>query len=58
MVRPRKLKKDTRENVLRVRLTDEERKLLDEAAKTRTLETSTWARAELVALARHMLDKR
>ncbi len=58
MARPRKPKKETRENILRVRLTDDERKLLDEAARKRSLETSTWARSELVALARALRERR
>jgi hypothetical protein len=39
-----------RGNVLRIRLTDEERAMLDEAAAAVTLDTSTWARSELLAL--------
>lgn len=46
-----------RDNVLRIRLTEEERALLDQAAETRTLETSTWARSELIALAKKALDQ-
>ncbi|MBI3466463.1 MAG: hypothetical protein HY000_25905 [Planctomycetes bacterium] len=41
-----------RENVLRIRLTERERRTLDETAKTVTLETSTWARMELLKLAK------
>ena len=43
---------DSRENVLRIRLTDVERQELDAAAQERSLETSTWARSELLMLAR------
>jgi hypothetical protein len=39
-------------------MTDAERALLEEAARSRSLETSTWARSELVALARRLLAKR
>jgi Mg-chelatase subunit ChlD len=39
-------------------LTEEERTLLEEAAKSRSLETSTWARSELVALARKVCGVR
>lgn len=46
-----------RENVLRIRLTEEERALLDRAAGTKTLDTSTWARSELLALAKVELEK-
>jgi hypothetical protein len=50
--RPKKQTSDARGNVLRIRLSEEERKALDEAAQGKTLDTSTWARAELLALAR------
>jgi hypothetical protein len=40
---------------LRIRMTDAERVLLEAAAKSKSLETSTWARSELVALAREAL---
>ena len=50
-----------RENVktymLRVRMTDADRALLEEAARTKALETSTWARTELVALARKIIKQ-
>jgi hypothetical protein len=41
--------------MLRVRMTESERALLEAAAKARSLETSTWARSELVELARKRL---
>ncbi len=44
--------------MLRIRMTEAERALLEEAAKARSLETSTWARSELVALARQALKGR
>jgi hypothetical protein len=40
---------------LRIRLTQAQRTLLEEAAQSRGLETSTWARAELLALAKELL---
>jgi len=43
--------------MLRIRMTEVERALLEEAAKVKSLETSTWARSELVALARKLLRK-
>jgi uncharacterized protein (DUF1778 family) len=43
--------------MLRIRMTEEERKLLEEAAKAKSLETSTWARSELVTLARKSIGK-
>jgi hypothetical protein len=42
--------------MLRVRMTQEERELLEAAARVKSLETSTWARSELVALARSLLS--
>jgi len=50
MVRPKKPKADRRENFLRIRLTEAERKALDTLAGSKTLDTSTWARMELLAL--------
>jgi hypothetical protein len=44
--------------MLRVRMTEAERALLEEAAKSKSLETSTWARSELVALARKLLARK
>jgi hypothetical protein len=58
MARPKKPPGEGRENVLRIRLTDEERQALDEAAKSKSLETSTWARMELMALAAKVLRKK
>jgi hypothetical protein len=58
MARPAKPEGETRENVLRVRLTEEERAALDQAAKAKSLETSTWARSELITLARKLLAKK
>ena len=52
MARPKKPKADNRGNVLRIRLTEAERKALDAAAEARTLDTSTWARAELIGIAK------
>jgi uncharacterized protein (DUF1778 family) len=44
--------------MLRIRMTVADRALLEEAAKMRNLETSTWARSELVGLARKILGKK
>ena len=52
MGRPKKQTSDARQDVLRIRLSDAERKALDAAAKARTLDTSTWARMELLQLAK------
>ena len=56
--RPRKQKSDARGNVLRVRLTESERKQLDQAASASGLETSTWVRFELLSLSKKILAKR
>jgi len=42
---------------LRIRMTDAERVMLEEAARAKSLETSTWARSELIALARKVLKQ-
>jgi len=55
MARP--LKSGRKENVLRIRLTDEERGALDAAASERSLETSTWARSELLGIAKKSLRR-
>jgi hypothetical protein len=50
--RPRKGKDERRENVLRIRLTEHERKELDGAADAKSIDTSTWARMTLLESAR------
>ena len=52
MARPTKPKGEQRSNTLRIRLTGAERKALDAAANTNVLDTSTWARAVLLRLAK------
>jgi hypothetical protein len=52
MARPKKPVGEARGKFLRIRLTDDERRTLDEGAKANDLETSTWARVALLALAR------
>lgn len=44
--------------MLRIRMTEADRVLLEEAARSRSLETSTWARSELVALARKLIGRK
>jgi uncharacterized protein (DUF1778 family) len=58
MARPHKPDGETRENVLRIRLTDEERAAIDAAAKEKGLDTSTYARMELLALAKKSRPKK
>jgi hypothetical protein len=52
MARPKKPKRELRKNLLRIRLTDSERKAINAAAQARTLDMSTWARAELLQIAK------
>jgi hypothetical protein len=51
MGRPKKPAGEVRGNVLRIRLTDDERAQLDGAAQGQDRDTSSWARAALLALA-------
>jgi hypothetical protein len=55
--RRKKPENETKGYMLRIRMTEQERLLLEEAAKSKSLETSTWARSELVSLAKKMLGK-
>jgi uncharacterized protein (DUF1778 family) len=43
--------------MLRIRMSEADRALIEEAARIKSLETSTWARSELVALARKITKK-
>jgi uncharacterized protein (DUF1778 family) len=49
MARPEKMPDERKENVLRIRLTVEERALLDRAARDKT---SSWAREVLIQAAK------
>ena len=53
--RPKKAEPDAMTYMLRIRMTEADRALMEEAAKSKSLETSTWARSELVGLARKIL---
>jgi hypothetical protein len=55
--RPKKPVEEVRENFLRIRLTGDERRALDAAAKSKSLDTSAWARSELLALAKRLAKK-
>ncbi len=57
MARPSKPEGEARAKVLRIRLTEAERCLLDKAAQSKVLDTSTWARSELLTLAKKSLVK-
>jgi hypothetical protein len=56
--RPKKPTGEARGNVLRIRLTGEERRLIDEMAQSKGLDTSAWARSELLALIRAGMTKK
>jgi hypothetical protein len=49
--RPKQPPGEARGNVLRIRLTTQERQAIDAAARAAGLESATWARAKLLALA-------
>jgi len=49
--RPKKPEGEVKDNVLRIRLTPDERARLDDAAQLHGEETSTWARQMLLTLA-------
>jgi uncharacterized protein (DUF1778 family) len=56
--RHKKPESEAKDAVLRIRMTAADRALLNEAAKSLSLETSSWARSELVKLARKVLEKK
>ena len=56
--RRKKTDAEAKTYLLRIRMTQAERELLEDAAKVKSLETSTWARSELVALARKVLREK
>lgn len=58
MARPKKPPGEAKSKFIRLRVTDEERETLAKAAKVKNLETSTWARSELLSLAKKLLGKR
>jgi uncharacterized protein (DUF1778 family) len=43
--------------MLRVRMTEDERRLLEQAARIKSLQLSSWVRSEMVSLARKVLQK-
>lgn len=55
--RPSKPEEQARTNILRIRLTVTERAELDQAAILKSLETSSWARSELLSLSRKLRAK-
>jgi len=57
MARPNKKASEAKGYILQIRMTDAERDTLASAAKAKNLETSTWARVELLALAKRILAR-
>jgi uncharacterized protein (DUF1778 family) len=55
--RPKKPEGEAKTYMLRVRMTQEERDLLEGAAKSKSLQLSSWVRSEMLALARRVLTK-
>jgi uncharacterized protein (DUF1778 family) len=58
MARPKKKESEAKTYILQIRLTDAERDTIDRAAHVKTLEMSTWARMELLALAKRLLARK
>ncbi len=57
MGRPRKTPDEAKGFMLRIRMTHDDRALLEQAAKLMSLQLSSWARSELVELARKIIKK-
>ena len=57
MARPKKKESEAKSYILQIRMTDAERDTLAYAAKAKNLETSTWARMELLALAKRIIAR-
>ena len=55
--RPKKAPGEARKILFQIRLTAEERELIERAATAKSLDASAWARSELIALAREAIDK-
>jgi uncharacterized protein (DUF1778 family) len=55
--RPKKSEAEVKTYMLRIRMTEEERQLLEQVANVKSLQLSSWARSELLALARKVLGK-
>ena len=56
--RPKKDESEAKSYMLRIRMTQDDRELLDRAARARSLQLSSWARSELIALARKLLGEK
>jgi uncharacterized protein (DUF1778 family) len=53
--RPKKPGTEAKTYTLRIRMTEAERAMIEETAKAKSLDVSSWARSELVALAQRAL---
>ncbi|HEX3151425.1 MAG TPA: hypothetical protein VHR66_25325 [Gemmataceae bacterium] len=56
--RPKKPDTERRDSILQVRLTAEERAILDAASARKALDTSAWVRSEMLALAAKVIAKK
>ena len=54
MARPKKTVDKRKSAYFRFRLTEEEKRLIDEAAQAKSLDSSAWARSELLDLAKRI----
>jgi uncharacterized protein (DUF1778 family) len=57
MARPQKTAGQAKTYMLRIRMTEDQRKAMDRAAASKGLEASTWARSELLSLAKKIAAK-
>jgi uncharacterized protein (DUF1778 family) len=55
--RSKKPDADTLAYMLRVRMSHEDRELLEQAAKIKSLQLSLWVRSEMVAIARRIIGQ-
>jgi uncharacterized protein (DUF1778 family) len=58
MARPRKRTERLKSTYFRFRCTEEEKKLIEKAAASRSLDASAWARSEILQLARKTVGKK
>lgn len=55
--RPKKPPGEARKHLFQIRVSAEERAIIEQAAVAKSLDASAWARSELLALARKVLAK-
>lgn len=56
--RPKKPPGEARGKLFQIRVTEEERTLIEQAANVKSLDASAWARSELLSLARKVIAKK